>query len=248
MRVTVLGSSGTYPSPANPASSFLISTDTTAIWCDAGPGSFQALARVMDPSGIAGVVLSHRHSDHCIDLLAAYHTLAYRPGQVERLPVLADQSVVDRLLAFLDAGDDHTIHSVFRFDPPEDGVVIHLGNVSILPVAMSHSAPTFGSVFDADGKRVFYTADTGRGPWEERISDVDLLICEATFQTSDAARNPGGHLTAREAGEIATRVGAARLLLTHVPPHLDPAVSVLEAEDTFGGPVMMAEPGATHEV
>jgi len=127
-------------------------------------------------------------------------------------------------------------------------VAIHLGDVSILPVDMSHSAPTFGSVFDADGKRVFYTADTGRGPWEERIADVDLLICEATFQTSNASQNPGGHLTAREAGEIATRVGAARLLLTHVPPHLDPAVSLLEAEDTFGGSVMMAEPGATHEV
>lgn len=248
MRVTVLGSSGTYPSADNPASSFLIESTGTAIWCDAGPGSFRALARVMNPSEITGVVLSHRHPDHCIDLLAAYHARAYGPQRAGRLPVLADRSVVDRLLAFLDAGDDHTIHSVFRFEPLDADVVSRLGTVSIHPVVMNHSAPTFGSVFEADGKRVFYTADTGRGPWEAQVTDVHLMICEATFQSGDAGSNPGGHLTAREAGEVATRVGAARLLLTHVPPHLDPAVSVREAEETFGGPVMMAVPGATHEV
>jgi hypothetical protein len=34
-------------------------------------------------------------------------------------------------------------------------------------------------------------------------------------------------------------------MLTHIPPHLDPARSVIEAEATFDRPVSLAVPGAS---
>lgn len=248
MRITVLGSSGTYPAADNPASSFLIATDSRSIWCDAGPGSFGALARLMDPADLDAVVLSHRHPDHCLDLLAAYHSLAYRPVPVTGMPLYASASVLDRLFAFLDAGEDHRIHATFDIVVMEEGEQYEIGDITVTPVAMSHTAPTLGTSYRSAGSEFFYTADTGRGPWEESVGPVDLLVCEATLESGSEDGERVGHLSAEQAGRIARQIGAARLLLTHIPPHLDPSVSVLEAEHTFGGPVAWAEPGATHEV
>jgi ribonuclease BN (tRNA processing enzyme) len=45
--------------------------------------------------------------------------------------------------------------------------------------------------------------------------DADVFLCEASYL--DGADNPPGlHLTGREAGEVATKAGAKRLLLTHL--------------------------------
>ena len=45
---------------------------------------------------------------------------------------------------------------------------------------------------------------------------VDLLVCEATFLESEAElAQLAGHLTARQAGELAAQAGARRLVLTH---------------------------------
>ncbi|MFC3688617.1 ribonuclease Z [Aquipuribacter hungaricus] len=45
---------------------------------------------------------------------------------------------------------------------------------------------------------------------------VDLLVCESTFLDADRdLAERYGHLTARQAGELAARAGARRLVLTH---------------------------------
>jgi ribonuclease Z len=46
--------------------------------------------------------------------------------------------------------------------------------------------------------------------------DVDVLLCESTYLHEDAALAQAyGHLTARQAGELAAEAGARRLVLTH---------------------------------
>lgn len=50
----------------------------------------------------------------------------------------------------------------------------------------------------------------------ELAEGVDLLVCEATFLSSEQLlATKYGHLTAREAGRLAARAGARRLVLTH---------------------------------
>ncbi len=249
VRFTVLGSSGTYPTPTNPASSYLVRTEQATIWCDAGPGGFQALAAVIEPAELDAVFVSHRHPDHCVDVFAAFHSFAYRPDPVDGVPFFAPQSVIDHLIGFLDAGADHRIYSVFDFNPVEPGVDISVADVAVRPIEMDHSVPTSGFRFEARNRRVFYTADTGPGgAWIDEVGPVDLLVSEASLQDEAGGDDYGKHLTARQAGEIASRIPATRLLLTHIPPHLDPLRSVREAETGFGRTVMAAVPGAIHEV
>ena len=249
MRFTVLGSSGTYPTPANPASSYLVQTERTAIWCDAGSGGFQALTSVIDPTDVDAIVISHRHPDHCVDLFAAFHALTYRPEPVRGIPLFAPRSVIDHVLGFLDADDDHVIHSTFDITCVEADSRWTVGDVAIRAVGMDHSVPTLGFEFESSGRRVFYTADTGsNGTWVDTIGPVDLLVCEASFQGDPGDHGFPQHLTAAQAGRIASRIEATRLVLTHIPPHLDPLTSVREAETTHGRTVMAAVPGMTYEV
>jgi ribonuclease Z len=56
----------------------------------------------------------------------------------------------------------------------------------------------------------------------ELAEGADLLVCEATFLSSEQhLATKYGHLTAREAGRLAARAGARRLVLTHFSERYD---------------------------
>jgi ribonuclease Z len=73
-----------------------------------------------------------------------------------------------------------------------------------------------------------------------RLADgADLLISESTFLSSygeDDMAQTYGHLTARQAGELATRGGARRLVLQHYSQrHPDEQKFAVEARSAMGG-------------
>lgn len=242
VKVHVVGSSGTFPAHGRPASGYLIEQGGTRVWCDAGWGTFMSLP--IDPDLIDAVTVSHQHPDHCADLMAAYHAWTYRPEPRQPVAVYAPQVVWDRLTGFLEREP-----ACFDFTPVGTGDSVVIGDLSVSFVEMDHSVPTVGSRWDGNGRTLFFTGDTGpAGTWRELARDVDVLLSEASYQ--DATKDNGypHHLSAAEAGQIAREVAAGKLTLTHIPPYLDPSVSVAEAEREFGRPVRLAVPGTSFEV
>ena len=111
-----------------------------------------------------------------------------------------------------------------------------------------HPVTAFGLRVTADGATLGYSGDTGPcAGLDEVARDVDLLLAEASFRRGDD-NPPDLHLTGTDGGEAATRGGARRLLLTHVPPWYDGEQALAEAQAAYDGPIELARCGETYEV
>ena len=241
MKVHVVGSSGTFPTPSNPASGYVIESGGTKVWCDAGPGTFSSLP--FDSDLIDAVFLSHRHPDHCTDIFTAYHAWTFRPDPRSGIPLYANQDVLDHLAAFAGRGVDDIFDDTFIPHVVESGQTVAEGDLEISFIDVSHSVPGIGTRWVGDGRTLFYSGDTGPGDWARNLDGVNTFLCEAALQ---GERDDGGeirHLTAYEAGQIARDAGVDELVLTHIPPYMDVSVSVTQAESVFGRPVRLAVPG-----
>ena len=249
MRLTILGSNGTYPTPGHPTSGYLLQHEGTSVWLDTGSGSFAALQNVIDFNTLDALIISHVHADHCIDVLGFYHAVKYggRPDTVVATHVPA--GLVERLHAFL--GDpDHPLGQTLDFKTQGAGDQVTVGEIEFGFTITDHPVPTLGVRATASSGRVLaYSADTGpQGDWSSIAEGADLFLCEATFQGPADEKPWSHHLTAGEAGRIAREAGAGDLMLTHIWPTLDPERSVQEAENTFGKPVSLAVPGMAVKV
>ncbi|MFP3914933.1 MAG: MBL fold metallo-hydrolase [Actinomycetota bacterium] len=241
MRLTVLGSSGTYPVRGRPGSGFLIEGEGTRVWCDAGPGTLPALP--VDLADVDAIFVSHRHPDHCLDAIIASHVLVYGPRPRFGVPLYGPASALNAVTGFVDGG---RVGEAYELHPLEDGDEVTIGSLGLRVATSDHSVPTLASRWETDSRSLCYSADTGpAGTWMRLAESVDLFLCEASYQGEPGVAEYPHHLTATEAGAIARSAGARKLMLTHIPPHLDPARSVLEAEATFDRPVSLAVPGTS---
>ncbi len=93
------------------------------------------------------------------------------------------------------------------------------------------------------GQVVAFVMDTRPCPGAEALAaGADLLVIESTFLSADVdLAEAYGHLTARQAGEIAAGAGVRRLVLTHFSQrYRDAAAFGEEAAAVFDGDVVVA--------
>jgi ribonuclease BN (tRNA processing enzyme) len=255
--LVVLGASGTYPAPGAACSGYLLRADGTEVWIDAGSGTFANLQRVTSFRGLRALVLTHLHVDHVVDLYSFYHWVRFsrtNPG-LTRVPVHAPAGAGRVLAQILPPKGEGTFGEYLVFHSVGDGDRLTIGPFSLSFVRTRHPVETYAVRAEAEGRVLVYTADTG--PSDEvtaHARGADLLVAEATLQAPPDWKdgNPDGkkdvgmqdvHMTAAEAGEMAEAAGAGRLLLTHIPPGLDPERSVEQARERYGGEVSVASDG-----
>ena len=250
MRLTVVGCSGSVPGPDSPASCYLVEADGFRVLLDLGNGALGALQLHCRVGDVDAVLLSHLHPDHCIDVLSLYVARTYDTnGGYPVIPVYGPIGTGAHLASAYGRAEHPGLTGCFDFRE-WTAEPTRLGPFTVTAARVAHPVETWAIRLEHDGRSLAYSGDTG--PCQQLVDlarDVDLALFESSFQEGrDDDAPPALHLTGRQAGAHAAQAGARRLVLTHLPPWNDPAVSVSAAEDGFGGPVDLARCGATYDV
>ena len=250
MRVTTLGT-GAPLSPRATTGLLVQAEGCEPLLIDAC-GGFE-LPRQLARAGVAlaairNVLLTHRHMDHVGGMPALF--LADQPLA---LYASADaRAGVQELMAATFA--EWPIHPEVRWHEVAAGERHAVGGFEVELFGVEHRVPTLAVRVSRAGRTLAFSADSI--PCDALVAcaqAADLFLCDALFAASDGPARAARarelmHPTGREAGELAARAGARRLLLVHIGRLSTPEAILAEAREAFGGPVEVAEDCQTYSV
>ncbi|MDX1657977.1 MAG: MBL fold metallo-hydrolase [Nitriliruptorales bacterium] len=240
--ITVLGCSGSHTGPGSVCSGYLYETDAASVMVEAGNGSSANLQRYTEIADLDAVVVSHRHVDHCIDLIGMYYALRFGQGGPNQVPLYAHRSVIDMLTGILSGDSALEFREAFDIREISAGDTFEVNDLRFELYPSVHPVPTLSMRIAADDAVVAYSADSAGGSdLLDCAEGSDLFVCEATWQGDQSEWPEGIHLTARSAGRLATQAGVNRLALTHVLGGTDRERSLEEAQETFSGELLVAQ-------
>ena len=197
----------------------------------------------IDAGGLAGglslsqqralraILITHYHLDHIKDLpMVGFNLMQVN---APTLPVYATVEVQEALLRYLMNGViwlDLTQRPTpeaptLRFETVTAGHSFHVAPYEVLPVLSRHPVPTLGyQVTSPEGRRAFYTGDTGPESAAWGMVAPDLLVTEVTLSNDqEEVAIRAGHLTASLLREELARFRTVhgyypRVYVVHVNP------------------------------
>ena len=203
----------------------LVRSATTALLIDAGLTRKEMLSRLatvqQDPAGITGLLLTHRHKDHC----RAAPTLCRR----FKIPLHATARTAEHQ-------QPQTLPEIREFDP---GGGLEIGDLRIEALTLSHDAPdtqAFVIEHATGGQRVGIATDLGCSDEGVHgfLQDLDALLLEFNYDPSMLQEGPypaflkqridssEGHLSNLQSATLLREVISPRLgtlYLCHLSQH-----------------------------
>ncbi|HEY1977905.1 MAG TPA: MBL fold metallo-hydrolase [Candidatus Baltobacteraceae bacterium] len=248
IRMRVVGSSPSVQRPGRACSSYLLRSRDAAVLLDIGSGALGNLHLAIDYPQLDAVIVSHMHADHFLDIIPLRYGLKYGPLLRDgRMPLWLPPGGSDILRtiakAFTNEGPKDFLDEVFEVHEYDPSQPLEINDMRLTFRRTRHYIDTFAIRADRANASIVYSSDTAPcDAVEELAHDCSLFICEATIGlgTEQGVR---GHLTAEEAGQMATRAGAHRLILTHYGSTY--AADELEeaAQIAFKGRISIADDG-----
>ncbi len=251
MQIQILGAHATEAKSARP-SAILIDG---VLSLDAG-GLCSGLS-LADQQKLKAILLTHHHYDHVKDIPLLAMNIAYQGT----LAIYTTSTVIDTLSAHL---FDDVMYPDFRQWPQHQPAVrfvtiephnpFEVEGYGVLAVPVRHSVPSVGfQLTSLQGKRLFYTGDTGGGLSEcwQHVSP-DLLITELTLpQKMEEWARKTGHLTPQllkaELLEFRRVKGyIPSTIVIHMNPLLESEIvpEVAEVARELGAAISVGEEGA----
>ena len=245
----VLGAGTAIPHSERSPSGHLLRARHGPVLVDMGPGTLWRLAA----QGVAlrdleGIVLTHRHLDHFLDLPALlFASRIPGHGRTRPLPIHVGPGMLEHIGPFAEAlghwfepkGFDvlWTEHA-----PGEGAVAVEVGGTEVELRAVEHDATSIALRVSLPGGTVAYSGDSDDCSGLRALCDgADVAVLECS---SAADAKLPGHLTPREVADIARGARVGRVVLVHMYPQLD-GVDLQAEVARFGydGPVVVATDG-----
>ena len=177
MKLTILGSSGTYAAQGGACTGYLIDAGGVKVWLDCGPGTLGRLGDFVKLEELEAVVVSHEHPDHCLELPVLYNALRYhRSRALLKVFGTADtKQLIARIVG-------RPLEAVFDWRIVTSGDEAKIGDGRWSFDRTDHPPETLAVKVEADGRSLVFSSDTGPG-WTGKsfAEEVDVLLCESTF-------------------------------------------------------------------
>lgn len=253
MEVRVLGKSPSWQDRGGACSGYLVQEGSYRLLLDCGSGVFGKLRETVDYQAVDAVMISHLHADHVLDLFPFASALSFSsraaPIPSPRPTLHLPPGGRHLLAAAPDLWGQDRLESAFVADDYDPDEVLTLGPFTVRFCEVPHFTRTFACELSSGGRRFTFGADCAPS---DRLaafaSGTDLLFLEATLVEPEPPGARRGHMSAAEAGALARRSGASRVVLTHFSDELDRASVQAEAQTAFGAPVELAREGACYAV
>ena len=247
INLTILGSGTCVPSLERSSCSVMLAVGDTQLLFDSGPGTMRRLLRANTTIfDVDYIFYSHFHPDHTAELVPFLFATKYPDtGQRQRaLTIVAGQGFVDFF-----AGLKTVYGKWIELNPGLVNIIqmnsrsadlLRLKDFTVQSAPVEHNPESIAyRITGPGGHSVVYSGDTDYSENLIALSkDADLLICESALPDDYRVK---GHLTPSLAGDIATRAGVKKLVLTHFYPECDQTDIEQECRKTYGGPLVLAE-------
>lgn len=229
MRFTLVGTGTTVPNAERGPAGFLVESDGARVLVDGGTGTIGRLARLgVDARTLDAGVYSHRHVDHCGDLVPLLFSMKNSPDlrRDRDYPIWAGTGFAD-FLAGLEGVYLKWIRpeawAVRVTELPLDGpgAAALPGGVRLDTLPAVHSAGALHLSFTGpDGFRVVFSGDTGPSDALATLATgADVLVTECAVPAKD---DWNSHLYPEAVAAIVDAARPKRVVLTHLYPMVDP--------------------------
>lgn len=215
-----LGTSSQVPTRSRNHNGYILRLAEQDVLIDPGEGTQQQLASAeYGVERIRTILVTHFHGDHSLGLAGVFVQLARAEVRAPIRVVFpaSGQAFFERQVGACIYDNPLELVPVPVFEP---GPVFADARLSVRAEPLSHGVETYGYRLQEGGEGgvlVAHVMDTRRCPGAEALAEgVDLLLMESTYQDSETREAlERGHLTARQAAQLAKDAGAGALVLSH---------------------------------
>lgn len=247
MRLTTIGTGTAAPHPMRVAAAHLVESGDVRLLLDCGSGAVHRMAAfgIAWPD-ITHVAITHFHADHIADLPMLL--MGWRWGQLPPrsepatlVGPVGTLALIERMAAVYGAwmlapGFPFTIQEIAPGEP-----VSLSESVSLSAQPVPHTLESIAYSVRDGTTNLVYTGDTGEDEALARWANgCDVLLAECSLPDAMAIRE---HLTPRQAGALASRAEAQRLVLTHFYPPVEMIDIIAEVAERYAGPTVLATDG-----
>ncbi len=241
MKLTVLGSGTCVPSLTRNAPGYHLEADGMQILIDCGSGTLLQLVRAgRSYRDIDAVCITHKHPDHCADLMPLIQALLATPNfrRDKALHIIGSGEFIRHYQKIFSADLGKYLNFTVQWLTIQGE--LKFGPFHIVSCKTVHSHDSIAFRFESRGKSVVYTGDTDYYQAIEALArDADILVADCSFPE---AMKAGGHLSAQECGLIARNAAVKKLVLSHLYPSATPGENIVqESREVFDGNVVLAE-------
>jgi len=266
MEIILTGTGTPIPDPNRAGPSTLVKAGDTQILVDAGRGVVMRLAGAMTgPPALAAVLITHLHSDHVCalnDVITTHWVMSQESATLKIFGPVGTEQFVERQMHALEPDIGYRVaHHDFLDHGPRlevtdlaPGDSFSINDVHITTAATEHSPvkPTIGFRLEHDGSCAALAGDTlpcegvdelarGADAYVQTVLRRDMLEPIPMQGVQDILDYHSGVV---DAAQTASRVGAKRLLLTHMVPAPQPADYpdwIARAAEHFDGEVVIGD-------